>query len=219
MTNEICFLLLALCCSIVSGTIGLGNALLLIPFSTLLFPIKFAIPILTIYFMASNISKITIYRKNINWKIVLLLWLGGVPAVYLGAVSMASAPSMLLKKILAVTVIVLVIVDTFKLARNLKINRTGTFITGVVSGYLSGLIGDSSAVRAPVFLQLGLVKESFIATMGCSSFLMNIIKSTVYSRFQLLKVEDAPLRKIRPNTFRAAVRILLVGVAVKLLFY
>ena len=63
MINEILFLILAFITSIISATVGLGSAIILIPFSTFLLPIKKAIAIITIYFIALNISKITIYSK------------------------------------------------------------------------------------------------------------------------------------------------------------
>ncbi|MCK5039834.1 MAG: hypothetical protein KAR87_02605 [Candidatus Aenigmarchaeota archaeon] len=56
MINEILFLLLAFISAIISATFGFGGALILIPFSSFVLPLKKAIAIITIFFIASNIT-------------------------------------------------------------------------------------------------------------------------------------------------------------------
>jgi uncharacterized membrane protein YfcA len=113
MTNEIIFLILAFVVSIISATFGFGSAIILISFSSFLLPIKQAIAIVTIFFIAGNLSKIIIFRKYIDWKTTFLIWVGAVPMVFVGAYLMIIAPSEIIKKVLSITILFYVISDYF----------------------------------------------------------------------------------------------------------
>lgn len=238
MFNEILFLIIAFLGSILSITFGLGNAIIIIPFSSILLPIKKAIAIITFYFIAGNISKIYIFRKHIDWKITTLIWAGAIPMVFIGAYIMVIAPSDLIKKILGVIVLLYVINDYFNLTKYVKLNKIAIAGAGGAYGFFTGIIGTGSAIKAALLTHLGLRKQKFIAVMATSAILLNIIKTSIYSRFSLLSISDIPLiialilcafggsyigrnlvKKIHPEAFKKVILVILVIIAIKLLFF
>lgn len=238
MLNEILFLMLAFIVSIISATFGFGSAIILIPFSSFLLPIKKAIAIVTIFFIAGNVSKIIIFRKDIDWKTTFLIWIGAIPLVFVGAYMMVYSPSEIIKKVLGIIVLMYVINDYFKLTKNIKLNKLAIIGVGSAYGFFAGIIGTGSAIKAALLNHLGLRKERFIATMATSAILLNIIKTTIYSKFDLITQTDIPLifglilcafagayigrnfvKKIHPDIFRKIILIILIIASLKLLLF
>jgi uncharacterized membrane protein YfcA len=238
MINEIIFLILAFVVSIISATFGFGSAIILIPFSSFLLPIKKAIAIVTIFFIAGNLSKIIIFRKHIDWKTTFLIWVGAVPMVFIGAYLMVIAPSEIIKKVLGIIILLYVINDYFNLTKHIKLNKIAIAGAGGAYGFFAGIIGTGSAIKAALLTHLGLRKERFIAVMATSAILLNIIKTVIYSKFALISHTDIPLiiglilcafggayvgrnlvKKINPDTFKKIILIILVIVSIKLLFF
>jgi uncharacterized protein len=238
MINEIIFLILAFAASIISATFGFGSALILIPFSSFLLPIKEAIAIITIFFIASNLAKIIIFRKHIDWKMIFLIWAGAVPMVLIGAYLMVYTPSNIIKKVLGVIIILYVVNDYFNLTKRVKLNKIGIACAGGGYGFFAGIIGTGSAIKAALLTHLGLRKEKFIAIMATSAILINVIKTIIYSKFNLVSQTDIPLivgliicafsgayvgrnlvKKIHPDMFKKVILTILIIVAIKLLFF
>jgi len=238
MINEIIFLVLAFVVSIISATLGFGSAIILIPFSSFLLPIKQAIAIVTIFFIAGNLSKIIIFRKHIDWKITFLIWAGAVPMVFIGAYLMVIAPSEIIKKVLGIIILFYVINDYFNLTKHIKLNKIAIAGAGGAYGFFAGIIGTGSAIKAALLTHLGLRKEKFIAVMATSAILLNIIKTTIYSKFALISQSDIPLiiglilcafggayigrnlvKKIHPDIFKKIILVILVIVSIKLLLF
>ena len=238
MINELIFLLLAFITSIISATLGFGSALILIPFSAFLLPIKKAIAIITIYFIALNLIKIVIFRKHIEWKIIYLIWLGAVPFVFIGAYLMVYAPSEMIKTILGIIILLYVINDYFKLTKKIKLSKFAIIGASGAYGLFSGIIGTGDAIKAALLTHLGLTKEKFIVTMSLSAILLNIIKATIYSKYNLISQSDIPLilglivcaltgsyigknfvKKIHPELFKKIILTILLIVSLKLLFF
>lgn len=238
MVNEALFLILSYLVSIVSTVIGFGSALIMIPLSTFFLPIKEAIALLTIFFIAINFSKITLFWKHIDWKTTILIWIGNIPMVYIGAKLMVEAPSETIKMILGFIVLAYVINEYFKLTKNVKIHDIGIVAAGGLYGFFAGIIGTGGAIKAALLTHMGMRKESFIATMSVTAIVANIIKITVYSQSELVSQDDLPValglilcaivgvytgkhlvKKIHPDLFRKAVLIMLTIVSLKLILF
>lgn len=238
MLNEIIFLLLAFIISIFTTSIGFGSALLLIPFSSFLLPIKNAIAVLTIFFMASNVSRIIIFRKHIDWKITLLISYGAIPFVFAGAFLLVYAPSMIIEKILGIIILLYVINEYLKITKRVKLKNYTISAVGGLFGFFSGAIGTGNAITAALLTHIGIRKERFIATMAITAFFVNVVKTGIYSKFALITMNDMPLvaaliiiafvgaylgknlvKMINPELFRRLVLILLLVVSLKLIFF
>lgn len=236
MFNEVVFLLLAFLTSIVSVTFGFGSALILIPFASLLLPIKKVIAVTTIFFIAGNLSKITLFKEHIDWRTTFLIWAGAFPMVLVGAYLMVYSPSDIIEKVLGIVILLYVINDYLKFTENVKLNSYAIAIVGGVYGFFGGIIGTGSAIKAALLTHIGLRKERFIATMATSAILLNIIKTVIYSKHALVSWSDAPLitglilcafagnyagrnivKKIHPDVFKKIILLILVIVSIKLL--
>ncbi len=238
MIGEIGFILLAMFSSLVSSTVGFGGAMFLIPLSTFFIPIKNAIAISTLFFLADSCVKVIIYRKKIDWKITGWMLLGGLPFLLLGAFLMVVAPELLLRRLLGVVVLVYVINSIFNLTKNVKLKGWLIALISTAYGFFSGIIGTGGVIKAAMLHHVGLKKERFVGTFAVSAFIFLTIKAVIYSRFELVTKAHIPilipliiigvtgpfvgrriLRKVKGKTFKKAILIMLALVAINLIFF
>ena len=139
--SEIIFLFIVYAGGVISSTFGIGGALIIIPLSALLLPIKKAIVILTVFFLVNDISKSVVFRKYIDWRAVLLLWMGAIPGVILGAYSLVIASPVVVERILGGIILAYVINSFFGLTKRLRLSNSAIIIGGLAYGFFSGIIG------------------------------------------------------------------------------
>ena len=77
---------------IVSGIVGTGATVILLPVLVIVFGPREAVPIMAIVALMSNFAKITSWWREIDWKAVGAYALGGVPAAALGARTLLVLP-------------------------------------------------------------------------------------------------------------------------------
>lgn len=238
MVENILFLIIAFITTIISGMFGFGTAIILIPLASFFIEIKKAIAILTIYFMAVNISQIYLFWKNIDWKITGYILLGSVPAVIIGAYLMVIAPSEIIKRILGIIIILYVLNEIFQFFKKYKIKKWGISFVSIFYGFFAGIIGTGSAIKAALLTHMGLTKERFIALIAITAIFLNIIKTLIYSKSFLISSLDIPfiisliivgfigiyigklfVKKMSPKFFRYGILTLLFIMALKLIIW
>ncbi len=70
-----------------SGTVGFGGAILLLPILTGTVGVAKAVPLLTLIQIVGNTSRVVFARSEINWKAAFLYLVTAVPFAALGAFS------------------------------------------------------------------------------------------------------------------------------------
>src|SRR5574344_2974167 len=113
---------------LLSGAVGFGGGMILLPVITYFYGVEIAVPVSTIAQLMSNLSKVGIGWKEIDWKQVARFLLFAAPCTALGAIGFSIAPKVMMTKILAVFLFLFPIIKlTGKI--NLPQNR-GTIIVG-----------------------------------------------------------------------------------------
>lgn len=99
-------LLAGLVAGLLSGAVGFGGGMVLLPVVTSLYGIEVAVPICTIAQLGSNLSKVIMGWRDIAWKQVGFFLITAAPLTALGAVSFGFADKQLMGRILCVFLIV-----------------------------------------------------------------------------------------------------------------
>ncbi len=76
----------------VSGIVGTGATIILLPVLVLQFGPREAVPIMAIVALMSNFAKITSWWKEIDWRACGAYALGGIPAAAIGARTLLILP-------------------------------------------------------------------------------------------------------------------------------
>ena len=181
----IILILTGIIAGLLSGAVGFGGGMIILPVITYFYGVEIAIPIATIAQMMSNLSKVGMGFKDIQWKSVGMFLITAAPLTALGAYGFAIAPKQLLTRILGILLIIFAIM---KLMGKMKLpQKKGTMlIGGGVTGFINGLMGISGPLSSAVFLTLNLAPVAYIASEATAAAAMHIIKAIVYNKLSYM---------------------------------
>lgn len=181
MAIYLCVALIAMLAGVVSGIVGTGSSLLLLPVMVSAFGPKLAIPIMAIAAILGNLSRIVAWWKEIDWRATLAYALPGVPAASLGAHVLLALPTWTIDGALGIFFWVMIL-----MRRHVKNNRWRLSIKqlgfcGGTVGFLTGLVLSTGPVSVPIFTAYGLSGGAFIGTEAASALLLYMSKVSTFS--------------------------------------
>ncbi len=194
MTVElIAFVALALAGSLVAAVFGFGSALIVLTAGPYLIPVTDAIALSAVLFGASTLTKTLLYWRQIDWKIVAVMAVASVPFAYLGAELVSVINPEVLRRMLAVMILLYLTLDTFDLIPRFKIGMAGLIGGSAAYGFASGLMGTGSLIKVVMFREMNISKQAFVGAMAASSVLASFSKIVSYSRANLLHADMMPV--------------------------
>jgi uncharacterized membrane protein YfcA len=173
----------------VSGIVGTGATIILLPVLVLQFGPREAVPIMAIVALMSNFAKITSWWKEIDWRACGAYALGGIPAAAIGARTLLILPEHLIDIALGVFFLVMVPGRRWLASRNLKFGFWHLAAAGAVIGFLTGIVVSTGPLSVPAFAAYGLAKGAFIATEAAGSLALYISKALTFRQFGALPVD------------------------------
>lgn len=170
---------------LLSGSVGFGGGMILLPTITYFYGIEVAVPVSTIAQMLSNLSKVGMGWREINWKAVGRFLILAVPFTALGAFGFAKVPKGPMTIVLSSFLIVFAVM---KITGKMRLpHKPVTMIAGGgVTGFINGLLGISGPLSSAVFLTLELAPVSYIASEATAAVVMHIVKAIVYGKLNLM---------------------------------
>lgn len=182
MTTDaiILFFILAFLAEILGTISGFGSSVFFVPIAAYFFDFHSVLGITAVFHIFSNLSKIYLFRKGVDWKLILYLGIPAVVFVSLGAFLSKFIESSLLETLLAIFLIAFSLL--FLIFHNLKLRQTkfNTLLSGSFSGFIAGLIGTGGAIRGMTLSAFKLNKEIFIVTSAFIDFGVDLSRGVVY---------------------------------------
>lgn len=167
---------------ILNAFAGFGAGIVAVPFLVLFYPLKIVAPFLTVIGLISNIFLINVFRKNINYKLLIPLVIGSFIGGLIGVHFLILTANGILIKILGIVIIISSLaLYFFDKKINLRPSRGLSLVLGFLSGmlqiifgvggppiilYVSNVLKDKSAIRAislAFFLANGVVQVPILA--------------------------------------------------------
>lgn len=174
------FLFLALIAEILGTIGGFGSSVFFVPVANLYFDFESVLGLTAIYHLSSNISKIVLFKKGLNKKLLLHIGIPSVIFVIVGGLLTKLFKSTYLELFLAVFLIVLALVFLIKKELIILPNKKNAIIGGSLSGFSAGLLGTGGAIRGLTMAAFNLEKNMFIATSAFIDFLIDFSRTFVY---------------------------------------
>jgi uncharacterized membrane protein YfcA len=174
---------------LVSGIVGTGATIILLPVLTLAFGPKEAIPIMAIVALMSNFAKITSWWRDIDWRAAAAYAVGGLPGAALGARTMLSLPSQFVDIALGCFFLIMIPGRRWLAARHHKVPLAAMVPAGLAIGFLTGIVVSTGPITVPLFSAYGLTKGAFIATEAAASLAVYISKATTFRAFGALPTD------------------------------
>jgi len=174
------FLILALLAEIIGTIGGFGSSVFFVPLGNFYFDFYSVLGITAIFHLSSNLSKIFLFRKGLNRRLLLYIGLPSVLFVILGAWLSKILNTVLLEFILGGFLVGLSLV--FLIGKNIKVDpdKRNALIGGSLSGFSAGLLGTGGAIRGLTMAAFHLEKSVFIATSAAIDFMIDFSRTFVY---------------------------------------
>ena len=232
------FIILSIIAEILGTVGGFGSSVFFVPVANFFLDFQSVLGITALFHLASNISKIAMFRKGIDRKVILQLGIPSVFFVIVGAYLSKFLNPTILTYILGVFLIVLSLV--FLIFKKLVIKATSknAIIGGLLSGLSAGILGTGGAIRGVTLSAFKMDKNKFIATSAFIDLGVDFSRTIVYyyngyMRKDLLYlvpilivvsiigtyIGKKILNKMSQEQFRYSVLLLILGIGIASLIF
>jgi len=174
------FLLSALLAEIIGTIGGFGSSVFFVPLGNFYFDFYSVLGLTAIFHLSSNLSKIFLFKKGLNKRLLLYIGLPSVVFVVLGGIISKFLNTYFLEIFLG---LFLVGLSTFFLIKSKIIvpaKNRNAIIGGSLSGFSAGLLGTGGAIRGLTMAAFNLEKSVFIATSAFIDFMIDFSRTFVY---------------------------------------
>jgi uncharacterized membrane protein YfcA len=172
-----------------SGIVGFGASIMLMPALMLAFGPLEAVPIMAIAGMMANFSRVVVWWRDIDWRANLFYCATAIPAAALGARTLLLLDPRIVEGLLGALVLAMIPARWWLLARGLRVLAWQLALVGAAIGFLSGMVASTGPINTPFFLAYGLVKGAYLSTEALGSMAIGITKAIVFQRFNALPLE------------------------------
>ena len=176
----ILLILLTLLASLVGTITGFGLSTIMIPGMLLFYPLPMTLLFVGIIHLFGDIWKVILFRKGINWKIVLWFGIPGILLSYIGASLSLQVPEIFLKRSLGVFLLLYVLYINKNPEWHLTDTKATSLLGGSLSGFFAGIFGVGGAIRSAFLSIYNLPKEVFIFTSGMIALFIDITRVSKY---------------------------------------
>lgn len=185
MSMYFTLVLVGLVAGTLSGSVGFGGGMILLPVITYFYGVEVAVPVSTIAQMMSNISRAAMGWKEIKWRQVAWFLVPALPFTALGAFGFSIVDKALMTRLLCVFLIVFSIMK-LKGKMHLPKGRRTMLVGGSLTGFINGMLGISGPLSSAVFLTLELSPVAYIVSEATAAAAMHVVKAVTYGKFNLM---------------------------------
>lgn len=220
--------------SFIASAVGIGGGVFVVATMATVLPPTILIPLHAIVQLGSNVGRAGMLYKHILWTILPAFALGSLIGSVIGARSIVALEPWVLELILGLFVIYAAWFPGFRASQSSKLTFGGA---GVVSGFATMFIGGSGPLVAPFVAASTPVRQEFVATHALLMLFQHTVKIFAFGFLGFVFTPYIPfliglvsfgfagtyigkliLNKLPERLFRIAFKIVLTGLALRLLY-
>jgi len=179
-------LVVGLVAGTLSGIVGFGSSIMMMPILVLVFGPRQAVPVMAVASILANLSRIMVWWRDVDWRACAAYSITGAPAAALGARTLLVLPPQAIEAALGVFFIAMIPIRRWLAASDVRVRLWHLAVTGAVIGYITGIVVTTGPITTPIFLAFGLVKGAFLATEAAGSLAVYLSKVSVFRSFGAL---------------------------------
>lgn len=174
------FLLLALIAEIIGTIGGFGSSVFFVPLGNFYFDFYSVLGLTALFHLSSNLSKIFLFKKGLDKKLLLSIGIPSVLFVIIGGFLSSFLNTDILEIVLGLFLIGFSSLFLIKRKITISPNKQNAIIGGSFSGFSAGLLGTGGAIRGLTMAAFNLDKSVFIATSAFIDFMIDFSRMFVY---------------------------------------
>jgi uncharacterized membrane protein YfcA len=163
-----------------SGIVGFGSSIMLMPVLVVVFGPLQAVPIMAVAAIMGNLSRVVVWWREIDWRACAAYSVTGIPGAALGAKTLVALPPHIIEGALGAFFLGMIPARRWLAAHKLKPNLWHLAVIGLLVGYVTGIVVSTGPITAPIFLSYGLVKGAFVGTEAAGSLAVYLSKAATF---------------------------------------
>ncbi|MGA2087465.1 MAG: sulfite exporter TauE/SafE family protein [Stellaceae bacterium] len=171
---------------LLSGVVGTGSSIMLLPVLVFAFGPKQAVPIMAVAAVMSNLAKVMAWRREVDWRAFAAYSAGGIPAAALGARTLLVLPAHVVDVALGAFFLAMIPARRWLKARDFHIRLWQLALAGAAIGFITGIVVSTGPLSVPAFLAYGLTRGAFLSTEAMSSLVLYVAKVSTFRAFGAL---------------------------------
>ncbi|MFC1649290.1 sulfite exporter TauE/SafE family protein [Patescibacteria group bacterium] len=171
---------LVLVASFLGTIIGFGSSIVIIPVFLLFFPLPETLLFAGIIHVFVDIWQTILFKKSINYKVLIYFGVPSVIAGFLGAQMLLGANHVLIIRSLGVLLVIYGVFELIKPNFKLANSKFHNLLGGSVSGFISGFSGIGGPVRSMFLQAFDLPEKQYLFTAGLIALLVDITRISTY---------------------------------------
>jgi uncharacterized membrane protein YfcA len=189
--NFLFVLAVGLVAGTISGIVGTGSSIMLMPVLIYQYGPRQAVPIMAIAAVMANLSRILAWYREVDWRACAAFSIPAIPAAALGARTLLMLPARIVDISIGLFLIAMVPARHWLARHQFRLSLWHLAIGGAAIGYLTGIVVSTGPLSVPLFLFYGLTRGAFLATEAASSLGMYVSKSATFEHFGALSPDIA----------------------------
>ena len=174
------FLILTLVAEIIGTIGGFGSSVFFVPLGNFYFDFQSVLGLTAIFHLSSNLSKIFLFKKGLDKRLLLSIGIPSVIFVVIGGFLSKIFNNNFLEIFLGIFLIGFSLLFLIKSKLSISPNDKNAVVGGALSGFSAGLLGTGGAIRGLTMASFNLEKSVFIATSAFIDFLIDFSRTFVY---------------------------------------
>lgn len=183
MTGYVFVLCVGLIAGAITGIVGSGASILLLPILVYQFGPQQAVPIMAVAALLSNFGKIAAWWRDVDWKLFAAYTVPAIPAAMFGAKTLLVLPAHAVEAALGGFFLFMIPFRRWMRKKNFRLRTWHLAIVGAFIGFLSGIVSSTGPLSIPAFAAAGLSIGALLSTEALASF---VIMMTKVGTFQVL---------------------------------
>jgi len=167
----------------IGGIVGFGSSVILMPALVWVFGAKDAVPMMAIAAMLANVSRVWVWWRDVDWRIVGIYLTTAVPFAALGASTLVALDALLVEVALGVFFLAMIPARRWLESAGMRVRPWHFALVGAAIGFVSGIVTSTGPVNTPFFLAYGLVKGAYLSTEALGSAAVGLTKAIVFRQF------------------------------------
>jgi len=179
-------LLIGVVAGAISGIVGTGSSILLLPVLVYQFGPKQAVPIMAISAVMANVAKMLSWWREVDYRAFAAYAIPGVPAAAIGARTLLKLQPGVIDVALGCFFLLMIPMRRWLKTHRYRLRLWHLAIGGAVIGFVTGIVLSTGPLSVPAFASYGLVKGAFLATEAASSLALMVTKVATFQQLGAL---------------------------------
>lgn len=169
-----------------SGIVGTGSSMMLMPILVVCFGPQQAVPIMAIGAVMGNFGKVLAWWREIDWRACGAYAVTAVPGAALGVHTLLILPAHAVDVALGLFFIAMIPARRWLARRRVRFTLAHLALIGAPVGFLTGIVVSTGPITVPVFTSYGLERGAFLATEAAGSLAVYAAKIAAFKQFGAL---------------------------------